>query len=358
MCPCVSVRARACVRVFPLSVSHCLSVSVSSHAHLITCQLKLDNSESKMFEWKQPPSISKRYVVLTVVLTIGLIVSCILNGYFYPRIVRLENERSELNSRLSNLESEISALSEINDLNTLLKMPDGIDQHYEKTRYELLGMFTDKGSRGRLLFYIMQVLHDIGDYNGTHSCASFFETHNVSCSSLSREFLETLCNFKVQENESLDQIRTVYDWANDYLDYVEDEWEFPRFPVETLVLGYGDCEDQAIVVSAILETLGFETALSTIHDEENDLHHAFCLVKNSAGINYQGTSLQSDDYSELGQIWFVLDPAYGHKFGEDPSWIEYYRVNGQVNIPSSLWNSTIVNIEEFERIRQELGISF
>jgi len=304
-----------------------------------------------MFEWEQSSSLSKRYVVLTVVLTIGLIASFILNGYFYFTIVQLENERS-------NLESEISTLSEINDLNALLRMPDVLDQHYEKIRTELLERFTNKGNRGWLLFYVMQVLHDLGDYNDTYSCDSFLEKHNVSCSSLSTEFLEALCNFKVQENESLDQIRIVYDWVNDYLYYVEDEGEFPRFSVETLVLGYGDCEDQAIVVSAMLETLGFETALSVIDDEDNDLCHCFCLVRNSGDINYQGTLLQSDDYSELGQIWFVLDPAYNHMFSEDPSWMDNYRENGEVNIPSSLWNSTIVDVEEFERIRQELGISF
>ena len=258
-----------------------------------------------MSESGQSPSLSKQHIALTL-LTIGLIASCILNGYLYPRITQLENERSILNSQLSelqsqvsNLESEISTLSEINDLNALLRIPDGLDQHYEKIRNELLERFTSKGDRGWLLFSVVQVLHDIGDYNDTHSCDSFSETHNVSCSSLSREFLEALCKFKVQENESLNQIRTVYDWVNDYLDYVEDEWGFPRFPVETLVLGHGDCEDQAVVVSAMLEILGFETALSIINDEENDLYHCFCLVKNSVDIDYWGTLLQSDDYSVL-----------------------------------------------------------
>ena len=305
-------------------------------------------SESEQIVIEIPSKIN---IALVFGMIVTIAISSLVIGYLYIQNTGLENDKV-------NLQDEISTLSKINDLNALLGMPEGLDQHYEKIRYELLDRFTIRGDRGWLLFYVMQVLHDIGDYNDTHSCDSFLEAHNVSCSSLSVEFLEALCEFQVQQNESLDQIRTVYDWVNDYLYCVEDEWGFPRFPVETLVLGYGDCEDQAIVISAMLETLGFETALSIINDEENDLYHSFCLVKNSADIDYQGTLLQSDDYSELGQIWFVLDPAYNHMFGEDSSWMDNYRENGQVNIPSSLWNSTIVDTEEFNRTRQELGIFF
>ncbi|WNY24930.1 hypothetical protein [Methanolapillus millepedarum] len=37
--------------------------------------------------------------------------------------------------------------------------------------------------------------------------------------------------------------------------------EYPRYPVETLVDGYGDCEDSAILGAAILNEMGFEVAL-------------------------------------------------------------------------------------------------
>jgi len=345
----------------PLNIWNLLGLIVSGILLLLTSvalffQVKKFSTRA-IEKSEKHPSFSKKHVALTL-LMIGLVASGILNSYFYLRITQLEHERAILDSQLLNLESKISTVSEINDLYALLRMPDGLDQHYEIIRNELLEGFAIKGSRGRLLFYVMQVLHDIGDYNGTYSCESFLETHNLSCSSLTGAFLESLCKFKVQENESRNKIRSVYDWLNYYLYYVEDELGFPRFPVETLVLGYGDCEDQAIVVSSILEILGFETALSIISDEEYDLYHCFCLVKNSADIDYPGTLLRSDDYPELGQIWFVLDPTYNQIFGEDPSWMNNYQENGEVNIPSSLWNSIVVDVEEFDRTRQELGIFY
>ena len=285
-----------------------------------------------------------------------LLISFIAYAYHELNIQALEI--SDVEDQNEELLLENGELSEMLTLEMLLKMPSALDQHYEKFRDELLFTFTSKGDRGWQLFYVMQVLHDLGEYNETESCKSFLQTYNESCLNLTVRYLKDLCEFKIQGNESLDQIQAVYEFVDSYLYFVEDEWGFPRFPVETLVLGYGDCEDQAVAVSAMLETLGFETALSMIHDEENDLYHNFCLVKNSAEIGYDGTLLQSDEYPELGQIWFVLDPAYNHAFGKDPSWMNNYRDNGQIKIPPLLWNSTIVDVTEFKRISHELNIIF
>jgi len=38
--------------------------------------------------------------------------------------------------------------------------------------------------------------------------------------------------------------------------YRPDEWEYPRYPVETLVDVAGDCEDTSILYASILRTLG------------------------------------------------------------------------------------------------------
>jgi len=44
---------------------------------------------------------------------------------------------------------------------------------------------------------------------------------------------------------------------------VDEDYEYPRFPVETLFngAGGGDCEDKAILTASLLNNLGFETAL-------------------------------------------------------------------------------------------------
>ncbi|HHG85782.1 MAG TPA: hypothetical protein ENJ82_13625, partial [Bacteroidetes bacterium] len=43
-----------------------------------------------------------------------------------------------------------------------------------------------------------------------------------------------------------------------YLDYKDEEGEYPRYPAETLVEGAGDCEDTSILLSALLRELGYD----------------------------------------------------------------------------------------------------
>ncbi|MFC2077673.1 transglutaminase-like domain-containing protein [Candidatus Bipolaricaulota bacterium] len=45
------------------------------------------------------------------------------------------------------------------------------------------------------------------------------------------------------------------------LRYVSEEAEYPRYPIETLVEGCGDCEDLAILTAAILRQMGFGVVL-------------------------------------------------------------------------------------------------
>ncbi|MFN0274503.1 MAG: hypothetical protein ACKVPJ_02060 [Chitinophagales bacterium] len=47
-----------------------------------------------------------------------------------------------------------------------------------------------------------------------------------------------------------------------YMNYKDDgQYEYPRFPVETLVEMAGDCEDTAILLASILQYLGYKTVL-------------------------------------------------------------------------------------------------
>lgn len=80
-------------------------------------------------------------------------------------------------------------------------------------------------------------------------------------------------------------IDTIVDWCIDEIDYEYDSditliqedptWDYPKTPVETAFRTMGDCEDQAILASAYLESCGFETAISIFHDPEHPTYGAF-----------------------------------------------------------------------------------
>ena len=49
--------------------------------------------------------------------------------------------------------------------------------------------------------------------------------------------------------------------------YVPEETEYPRYPIETLIEGCGDCEDLAILTADILRQLGFDVVLLAFTEE-------------------------------------------------------------------------------------------
>jgi hypothetical protein len=51
-----------------------------------------------------------------------------------------------------------------------------------------------------------------------------------------------------------------------YAMYVKDGVEYPKYPVETLVDGRGDCEDVAILMAGLLDALGYDTVLLRYSD--------------------------------------------------------------------------------------------
>jgi len=143
----------------------------------------------------------------------------------------------------------------------------------------------------------------------------------------------------------LNDIDTIVDWCIDEIDYEYDTdiswgqespyWDYFKFPVETTFRTMGDCEDQAILCAAYLESCGFETALAMFHDAEypGGLYHGTLLVHIEDTASYfdsYSASLWSlggyDPYE--GYTWCWLDPTWDTPFGTKPAWLQYYSDNG------------------------------
>ena len=251
-----------------------------------------------------------------------------------------------------------------------LLMPKGLDEHYERIRNYESYKFTGKGDPGYLVFYATQVLHDLGAYNYTQRCIEFDNKVEIPCRNLTvrfaKDFLEYInesFTFTGHLNSNMTKLQIMYEWMNDFVFYVNDTNDFGRFPIETLTCRFGDCEDQAMALSFLLESSGYETALCIIHDknltqyDSEGLHHVFCAVKKDS-LEYNGTLIQLNEYEEYGNSWLVLDPAFNPPFGSDPEWMNYYRdENGTISIPSELWSSLGVDYNEVINRAREIGIS-
>ncbi len=137
----------------------------------------------------------------------------------------------------------------------------------------------------------------------------------------------------------LNDIDTIVDWCINEIDYEYDTditwgqesyyWDYIKFPVETAFRTMGDCEDQALLCAAYLESCGFETMLAGFHDAEypGGLYHRVLLVeitdkdaffwKHPFGILW-GFSFASENW------WCFIDTTWDVPFGSRPGWMQHY----------------------------------
>jgi len=151
--------------------------------------------------------------------------------------------------------------------------------------------------------------------------------------------------------DNLTDIDTVHQWCVDEIDYEYDiditfdqenqTWDYFKFPVETAFRTMGDCEDQAMLDAAYLQSCGFETAIAINHDPDHpmftgDFCHGSLLVHIEDTADFysrypSGTSQPNGTLWNLGGIdpyegftWCWLDPTWNVPFGYRPEWLEHY----------------------------------
>ena len=170
-------------------------------------------------------------------------------------------------------------------------------------------------------------------------------------------------------------IDTIVDWCINEIDYEYDSditdgqedptWDYPKFPVETAFRTMGDCEDQAILASAYLESCGFETAISIFHDPSHPTYGAFyhgvplVHIEDTSIFwsNYPSCSLWrlgSGDLYYPEYIWCYLDPTWDVPFGSTPSWLQDY-----IDIGSISWDIHSTAFCDIDGVVQEnLGLAY
>ena len=142
----------------------------------------------------------------------------------------------------------------------------------------------------------------------------------------------------------LTDIDTIADWCINEIDYeydsditdgqVDFDWDYIKFPIETAFRTMGDCEDQAILCSAYLESCGFETVVAISHDPNHptlgEFYHGHLLVhiENTAAFwalyptTYLWTIPNDPYYPDYTWCW--LDTTWDVPFGSVPSWLQDY----------------------------------
>lgn len=99
------------------------------------------------------------------------------------------------------------------------------------------------------------------------------------------------------------QIAAILDWVKRNIDFRGEYKELLQTPVVTIQLGAGDCDDQSMLISSLLQTLGFNTRFSTVaadSDDPNQFTHVFC-----------------EAYDPASDQWVAMDSTVPDSF---PGW--------------------------------------
>ncbi len=160
----------------------------------------------------------------------------------------------------------------------------------------------------------------INNYTITNNDAAYY--HTVQ-SKIDPEAVQNIVS-SVKENQSgpysILQIAAAYEWITENIDYMEDEggdyWQTAR---ETVDLGMGDCEDQALLMASVIVGLGGSARFNIID------RHAFTTV------------FVAETITELNNVRKAINSFYGLEGGLNLCWLEdefgYWLVVDTVGFP-------------------------
>lgn len=223
----------------------------------------------------------------------------------------------------------------------------------------LNGLTTKEKYMGYVEFCRDIVLHDSGQYNAFSEVSNAFSESLMFGSNTmdlanyimdyTFDYCDTINFWGLEELSGLDELSIINNVVQECINNIDYEcdsnitigqedttWDYPKFPVETAFRTMGDCEDQAILCSAYLESCGIETLLSFYHDPEHPTLGAF----------YHGTLMvhiedittfysifpngilwafnEIDPYYPPDFTWCQLDPTWDVPFGSIPIWFNDY----------------------------------
>lgn len=77
------------------------------------------------------------------------------------------------------------------------------------------------------------------------------------------------------------EVDAVFQAIRDEIEFRGEYQEYLQSPEATINLGAGDCDDQAVLAAAMLNSLGFETRFKTValHDSPGELSHVYIEVR-------------------------------------------------------------------------------
>lgn len=234
----------------------------------------------------------------------------------------------------------------------ILSMPDSLKDHYNQLRKKYYYEYASNRKNGDLRYYTAMTLHDAGLLKWPE-CDYYNQKYGVMCNRISSEKLHDVLHYIYDNYPGSCAAEKIFNYVKAIVPYKGEKGDYPRFPLETLFYHGGDCEDSASAVAALLKMAGYTTALYTIHDYDHDIHHCVCVCK--VPDNIDGDKWRIKEYYDWGYCWFMLDPAYHHSFGYNPSWVKHYLQSaGLISIPDKSANCLLIDFDAYKAFCEKM----
>ncbi len=321
--------------------------------------------------------ISRKVLVYILIALIGTNIGTFSITYF-TIVPQLQKKYSNLSEEYDQLLQDYQILtgeynSTFDDYQTLLSQYSSVCSYIKKQILPVqYGLFAEAVRRYYMPIYVASamskayweevtwfyrdiILHESGHHNYFTNVSNAFsdalkygdDTMLLCQYIMNYTFDDWLLNWlgKDLTGNELTDIDTIHQWCVDEIDYEFDEnitvgqeyfeLDYAKFSVETAFRAMGDCEDQAILDAAYLESCGFDTALALFHDPSHPtlgaFYHGVCLIHiediSAFSLSYPTCRLwqfgTSDPYYP-DFTWCVLDPTWDISFGTEPSWLQDY----------------------------------
>lgn len=86
--------------------------------------------------------------------------------------------------------------------------------------------------------------------------------------------------YNTPEKSELHEVSAIFEWVRDYVRYVRDVHGLETLtdPRMTLLRRVGDCDDQVMLLCALLEAVGYPTRFVVAGYQSNAFEHIYCQV--------------------------------------------------------------------------------
>lgn len=149
---------------------------------------------------------------------------------------------------------------------------------------------------------------------------NYYKTHSYSDAKARMAYFLTIGGVETGDS-SVEKIGKILVNVRDYVHYEMDFIERVWAPWETLAHRSGDCDDYSILVAALFELAGVDSAIGLFTNDENE-GHAMVLVHLENLGPYE--FYHYDDLAYLGLSsgqWIVLEPQDTLEYQADESWM-------------------------------------